>query len=280
MVLTRPVIRQALFGLLLTGAFALLFWPTLVWMAARFTEHSSFYSHGWIVPFASGWLVWQRRASLNGLAGQGDGWGLALLIPAAAIHVLASWWQVGFVSGIAMVVAVWGLVWTCWGRATLQALKGPLLFLLFMVPLPSILLITTSFKMKLLAASLASVALKLMGIHALQAGSTIQVPGMAVVVDETCSGLRSLISLIALATLWTAGLPPSATWRHKLTIIAAAIPIAIIANVARIMLLALLAAVYGSRIADSFIHWGSGIVVFGVSLSLLIWLTARVAKPA
>jgi exosortase len=265
--------RQVAAGLVFLAAFALLFWPTFVWMAERFDAHDSFYSHGWLIPFASGWLIWQRRTRLNPAVTRPSFWGLTLLVPLLAIHTAATWWHIGCVSGCAMIGAVWALVWTLFGWSTLWTLRFPMLFLLFMVPLPGILLIAVSFKMKLLAAGLATSVIKLMGIPAIQAGSTIHVPGISVIVDDTCSGLRSLISLIALATLWTAVLPSSAARWHKLTIVAASIPISLAANMVRIIVLVLLSAIYGPKIAESFIHYGSGLVVFGVALAALWWLT-------
>ena len=276
----RSLARRTMAGLPLAAAFVALFWPTFLWMAERFDARSSFYSHGWAVPLASAWLVWQRRSALRGLPLQPDARGLWLLIPAVSIHVLATWWRLGFVSGFAMIAAVWGLVWMCWGGAALRILRFPLLFLLFMVPLPGILLIATSFRMKLLAASLATQVLHGLGLAAVQAGSTIRVPGASVIVDDTCSGLRSLISLLALATLWTALLPAAATWRQKLLVVAASIPIALVANIARIVVLVLLAAVYGPRAAEGFLHYGSGFVVFGVALATLVWITKRLVSTA
>ena len=156
-----------------------------------------------------------------------------------------------------------------------------MLFLLFMVPLPSILMIATSFKMKLMAASLATNILNLMGLTATLAGSTIHIAGIDLVVDDTCSGLRSLISLIALSTLWTTLLPPVAKNWHKVTLVVAAIPIALATNMIRIIILCLLAAIYGPGIAESFIHFGSGLVVFGLAIILLWQLSHRlVREPA
>jgi exosortase len=265
-------------GGLWLGAFALLFWPTFVWMAQRFEAHDSFYSHGWLIPLASGWLVWQRRALLRTLPLEPDLRGLLVLLPAAAVHVFATWWHLGFVSGFAMLAVVTALVWMLCGTRALWTLRFPLAFLLFMVPLPGILLITTSFKMKLMAASLATPVLKALGIPAVQAGSTIQLPGLSVVVDDTCSGLRSLISLLALATLWTAFLPPGSARRPKLLLVASAIPIALAANMVRIVVLVLLAAIYGPNVARGFIHYGSGLVVFGVALACLAWLARRLGE--
>ena len=270
---SRPLARHLLLGVPFLAALILLFWPTLVWMAEVFNKADSFYSHGWLVPLASGWLVWQRRRACDGLPVRPSYGGLLLLAPSILIHVLAHQWGVHLLSALALVTVLWGLVWTLCGRETCWALRFPLAFLLFMVPLPGILLLAISFRMKLLAASLATHALHLMGVAAAQAGSTIQLPGVSVVVDDACSGLRSLISLIALSVLWTAVMPSSAARWKKLTMVAASIPIALAANMVRIVILSLIAVVYGGHAAEGFIHYGSGFVVFGVALAALAWLS-------
>ena len=106
----------------------------------------------------------------------------------------------------------------------------------------------------------------------------IRVPGVSVVVDDTCSGLRSLISLIALSTLWTSLMPAGSKRWQKLTIVAASIPIALISNMVRILVLVLLSAIYGPQIAEGFIHYGSGFVVFGIALAALAWLSQRLSR--
>ena len=284
MAITRPLPRLAPVPLLVAALFIAVFWPTFSWMAERFDAADSFYSHGWLIPFASGWLIWQRREALRRVPGAPSFAGAAALAAALALHVVATWWRVGFISGFAMVFTVWALVWTLWGGPVWWRLRFPMLFLLFMVPLPGILLISISFYMKLAAAALATHVIGLMGIPATQAGSTIQVPNVSVIVDDTCSGLRSLISLIALSTLWTAVMPPSARVWHKLVIVAASIPIALAANMVRIVVLVLVASVYGPKAAEGFIHYGSGLVVFGVALLVLAglsrWLTGDEGRPA
>ncbi len=273
--LTRQLLAV---GLAFAAVLGVLFWPTFLWMAERFDASDSFYSHGWLIPVASAWLVWQRRRIVAMRPIQPSFWGLALLVPAVAVHALTTWWRLGFLSGFAMLASVYGLVWTCWGWSVLWALRFPMLYLLFMVPLPGVLLIAASFHMKLAAATLATWILHLIGMPAVQAGSMIQVPGVSVIVDDTCSGLRSLISLIALATLWTSLMPASSKTWHRMVVLASAIPIALVANMVRILVLVFLSAIYGPKIADSFIHYGSGVVVFGIALALLIWLSRWVQR--
>lgn len=264
------------------AAFATLFWPTFAWMAERFDAPDSFYSHGWLIPLVGGWLIWQRRQALERCTIRPSLAGLALLVPAVLVHVAATRWQLHVMSGAAMLAAVWGLVWTVWGRDVVRILRVPLLFLAFMVPLPGVLLIAVSFQLKMAAASLATHLLMAVGLAAQQAGSTIHLPGVSIVVDETCSGLRSLISLLALATLWAALMPrPVARWQQA-ALIMASVPIALLANMVRILVLTLVALLHGAAAAKGFIHVGSGIVVFGVALVLLAWcdwLIRRVRLP-
>ena len=267
----RSPLRHLLSWLPFAAAFTVLFWPALAWMAERFDAPDSFYSHGWLIPPAAAWLAWERRDTLSRFTPRPSFWGLALLVPSAVIHILASWWQVHFISGFAMVVSLWGLVWTCWGCSAVVSLRFPLLFLLFMVPLPEVLLLSFSFRMKLLAATLATHVLHAMGVPALQAGSLIRLPGIAIMVDDTCSGLRSLMSLVALATLWTAFMPSAGRWR-KLAMVASAVPIALAANIVRIAFLSLIGLVFGLQAAEGFIHYGSGMVVFGVAFLMLTLL--------
>ncbi len=271
--------RSCLLGVFFSSALLLLFWPTLVWMAQRFEAHDSFYSHGWLIPVASGWLIWRSRVALAATKRQGSLWGLLLLVPSVAVHVIATWWDLHFVSGFTMMAAVWATVWTLWGFQTLWVLRVGLLFLLFMVPLPSILLISISFKLKLIAAMLATNLLTLLGMPAHQAGSTIHVPGASVIVDDACSGLRSLISLVALTSLWTCLVGPSFKRWHKAVLLASSIPIALAANMTRILVLVFLTAIYGPKIAEGFIHYGSGLVVFGLALLALVWLSQCMIKP-
>ncbi|MBI2093509.1 MAG: exosortase/archaeosortase family protein [Candidatus Omnitrophica bacterium] len=271
----RPLAWTAAF----LGILAVLFWPTFTWMAERFEAHDSFYSHGWLIPFASGWLIWQRRKQLAAIPKQPTFSGLLLLVPSLTVYLVTSWIQVHFMAAFALLGVLWGLVWVLWGWPVFRALRFPLLFLLFMVPLPGILLIAISFKMKMAAASLATHILPWLGIPALQAGSTIHVPGISVVVDDTCSGLRSLISLIALAVLWTTMLPSHAKSWQRICLVVSSIPIALATNMVRILVLVLLSAIYGPKIAEGFIHYGSGIVVFGLALLLLAGLSRQLVKP-
>jgi exosortase len=260
-------------------AFLALFWSTFGWMADRFTAPDSFYSHGWLVPFACGWLAWQRRARLAAMSITPSYAGLLLLIPAVILHLAGIWSRLHILSGLMFVASAWALVWTLWGGQAVRALRFPLAFLIFMVPLPGVLVIGISFYLKLAAASLATGVLHLAGIPAIQEGSLIRLPQFTMLVDDTCSGLRSLLSLAALSTLWTAMLPGHAPFWKRATLVAASIPISLAANMARILILTMLALVWGRSAAEGFLHSGSGFVVFGIALAALAALGRVLTGP-
>ena len=254
------------------------FWPTFLWMAERFDASDSFYSHGWLVPAASGWLIWQRRKPLAQIPWAPTFQGLWLFVPSLLMAGVSTWLQIGFVSGFAMLGTIAGLIWTSGGAALLKALRFPLFFLVFMVPLPGIFLIHVSFQMKLMAAQMATLLVNGIGIPATQAGSSISIQGTQIMVDDTCSGLRSLISLLALATFWTALMPATARAVQRAVIVAASVPIALLGNMARIFFLILLSTIYGHKAAEGFLHYGSGFVVFGVAVLALTAITRVVQR--
>ena len=121
--------------------------------------------------------------------------------------------------------------------------------------------------MKLFAAQIATILLNNMGIPALREGSIIKMRYAQVVVDDVCSGLRSLISLTALGSIfayWFKG-PP---WKRILLFLFT-IPIAIITNVFRVIILATLSEIWGPQSIEGFIHNATGFMVFGLAFILL-----------
>ena len=101
---------------------------------------------------------------------------------------------------------------------------------------------------------------------------------ISVIVDDTCSGLRSLISLITLSTLWCALMPPQSPRWQRLAVVAASMPIALVGNMARILILVMVAAIYGPAAASGFLHYGSGLVVFGIAIIALAWFSRFVQQ--
>lgn len=235
--------------------------PAFVSLAERFLAADSYYSHGFLVPLVSAYLSWRKRKRLKRLLpAQSSKSGLLFLAAGLFLHFTSTLLKLNFGSYLSLPIVLTGLVLYLFGKRIARELTFPLAFLVFMLPLPSVTIIAISFKMKILASQLAALAANLMSIPATRDGSTIYLPRGYLVVGDPCSGLRSLISLLALGAVFTQFISGSMLKRNLLFL--SAIPIALISNVLRIILLLLVTYVYGEKAALGFFHDFSGMLVF------------------
>jgi len=245
----------------------LTFTPTLIWMWDRWFVHDSYYSHGILIPFVSLWLLWQRREELREIEKQGSSVGIILIVLGIIVHVLSSLVRVYFTSGLAMLVVLMGMVVYFYGPNVLRKTLFPILFLFFMIPAPLVVIANISFQMKIFAAKIAAGILNQIGLYAVQDGSTIKMQQAYVMVDDICSGLRSLISLTALGSIFAYWMK-SVMWK-RVVLFLTTIPIAIITNVVRIVLLSFIAEIWGPQYATGLVHDVSGFLVFALAFVLL-----------
>jgi len=250
---------------IIAGLLVFIYWPAFTWMIARFNEADTYYSHGFLVPFVFLYLIWAKRDDLKKAEISPLNIGLVLLIPALLVHLLAHLLEINFVSGFSLIAALFGLSLYLYGLGVSRQLAFAIIFLVFMIPLPQVLIISISFKMKILAAQAATLFINLMGIQAVREGSIVNLPNTALTVGDPCSGLRSLISLAALGALYAYLIKLSRPRKALLFLLS--IPIALIANIIRIILLLLVAFVYGSDVATGKFHDFSGFLVFGFAFT-------------
>jgi exosortase len=235
--------------------------PTFVSLTGRFLAADSYYSHGFLVPLVSAYLIWRKRKRLKELLpARPCKSGLALLVGGLILHLISTLLKINFGSYFSLLIVLAGLALYLFGKRITRELIFPLTFLIFMIPLPSVIIIAVSFKMKVLAAQTASWTVNLIGIPTTRDGSTIYLPESFLLVGDPCSGLRSLISLLALGTVFTQFI--SGGLIRKITLFLSSIPIALISNVLRIISLLLVTHIYGERAALGFFHDLSGILVF------------------
>ncbi|MFC1510677.1 exosortase/archaeosortase family protein [Candidatus Omnitrophota bacterium] len=253
--------------LILWVGLLLMYVPTICWMWDRWFVRDSYYSHGVLIPFVSLFLVWQKKKQLSALEHKSSPIGFPLIIIGVFIHAVSSLARVYFTSGFSMILVVIGLILYLYGSKVLKEVIFPVFFLLFMVPAPLIIITTISFKMKIFAAEIAERILNGMGIVALREGSLIKMRSTYVLVDDVCSGLRSLISLMALGSIFAFWMKNKMFKRILLFI--STIPIAIITNVFRIVFLSIVSEVWGAQYASGFLHDLSGFLVFGLAFILL-----------
>ncbi len=252
----------------LTGLLVVAFWWTGRWLGARWDQPNSYYSHGWLIGPISLFLVYMKRKEIAQCEVAPSVWGFALLVPGLLLHVMATAWQVGFLSGFALVAVLAGLVLGLFGRQVFRTVLFPIVFLLFLVPLPEVLIETFSFKLKLLAAQVTATILAVFGFPAVREGSYIRIPAGTIVVDDVCSGLKYLIALTAFGALY-AYISPLKKWRQW-ALFGLSIPVAFLANVARVTLMVLVAFALGIGATEEwYFHDFFGFFLFVVAFLML-----------
>ena len=225
------------------------------------------YSHGFLVPFFSLFLLWDKRKLIAATPIRQSWAGLSLVALGLVILIFGIYGVDLFTSRISFVILLAGLIWTFFGGAMLRQLQFPILVLLLAIPFPAIVFNQITFPLQLLASRLASMILPLLGVPVLQEGNVIQLPVMKLEVAEACSGIRSLMSLFTLAIFY--GYFLEKTTMRRVILALASIPIAVAANVARIVGTGLCVQYWDPSKALGFFHEFSGWVMFLVSLACL-----------
>jgi len=269
---------------ILAALFTLMYVPAIAWMLWRWGRGSSYYSHGYLIPLVVGALVWRLRDRLREMVAKDDFrvFGLSVLAAGLLLLIGATFVRVFFLQAVSMVVALCGLVFFLSGRAISRLLLFPLAFTIAMVPLPMHMISGLTLKLKMFASE-ASVRivdlLRAIGLHSyvvVRDGSYIRWDTMGgeggqvgfdeIIIGDVCSGLRSLIALLAFGALFAYVAKLSRT--RKLILFAASVPIAVLANMWRIVTLTFIACRWGSESAHGFVHDVTGYGIFVIAFIL------------
>jgi len=218
------------------------------------------YSHGFLVPVFSGFLVWQRRAQLAAVVPNGSWLGFPVLLAGVGMLILGEIGAENFLGRSSLIVILAGLILFHFGTAFFRLLAFPLAFLFFMVPLPATIFYAVASPLQSLAARNAASLLDLLGVPVLLDGNVIHLSQISLGVTEACSGIRSLISLLALAVAWAALTIPG-IW-GKTLLVASTVPITVAANAGRVVATGLVGQWFGVQYARGFFHTFSGWIIF------------------
>jgi len=225
------------------------------------------YSHGFLVPFISAYFIWQQRERLQQLSAKPANSGLVLIAFSLFVLMVGIAAQEYFTRRASMVFLLAGIVLFLLGWQWLKSLALPIAFLFFMIPLPYIIYDAMAFPLKLFVAKFSVLALKLMGVVVLREGNIIMFPNTVLEVADACSGLRSLMSLLALGVALAV-----LTQKRKIAmilLIVLTVPIAVVTNMFRVIGTGYLAQYYGTAAAEGFFHEFAGMGVFLLAMVLL-----------
>ena len=237
--------------------------PVFIWMFDSWTAAGTYYSHGILIPLISIFLVWQKRKKLSQLKFNPTRKGWLFFIPGILIFLISSLWRIYFSAGFSILLVLTGLILLFLGRQFLRKLLFPLFFLIFMIPLPNVAIANLSFRLKIFASGVSVFIVNMLGLPAVREGSVIKTAHSYLVVEDPCSGIRSLIALIALGTMMA--YLSKLSKPKKVILFLSAIPIAIFSNVIRIASLTLVSEIYGSKVATGTFHDVMGIMVFVIA---------------
>lgn len=228
------------------------------------------YSHGFLIPPVCVYLLYRKRSNLIGMEKRSSWWGLPLLVCGLLLLIMGTAGAEYFTVRLSLVVVLSGLVAYLYGKRVLALLSVPILYLLFMIPIPYTIYYSLTLPMQLFASKCSVGLLSFLGIPVLRSGNIMVLPNYSLEVGEACSGLRSLVSLMALGFLF-AYLTQKSTL-NRAVLFASTPVIAIIANVFRVSATALGAYAVSPKLAEDFLHKLSGLLVFAVSVLCLVIL--------
>ena len=245
-------------------------------MAHQWYEDAN-YSHGFLVPLIAGYFIYDRRRELLETAVE-PWWPGFVLLVCGLLQLVIGWLGAEyFTMRSSLVVTLAGMTLFFFGKRLFRLMLLPLCYLFFMVPLPYIVYDSVAFPLKIFVTKASIAFLKMAGVVVMREGNIILLPATTLEVADACSGVRSLISLLALAVAYSFFIRLTALKRGLL--ILAAIPIAVCANAFRVIGTGFLAQYWGARAAEGFFHEFAGMAVFVVAIVLLVSLGTWLSKP-
>ncbi len=246
---------------------AVAFAPGVRQMVDRWMAGDGYYAHGPLVPLVSLWIVWRERKTFAAIPRRSSATGLALVAASILLLAFGLVARINAAQQLALIGTIAGTALLVFGFRVVRRAWFAIAFLIFMVPLPGFIISNLTFAMKMAAARFAVTAIELVGIPVVLEGSTIHLAATSVTVDNVCAGLKTSIALLAIATVF-AYLERSRV-RAVLTL-ALALPIAIVANVVRILVLCWLAVIGSPAAHEGPLHDATGLGVYAVALVLLM----------
>ncbi len=256
---TAHLASPSAMSLVVIALVGVLFWNNYDWLVHEW-RYDPYYSHGLLIPIISGYLIYRKRDRLRALPQKQFIGGIFVIVLSLCLHFAATYVDVNFVSSFALVGVLLGLAWWLYGRPVIKELAFPLAFLVFMIPLGRLLIDRVAQPMQLFAAQVAGAGAQLLGMPTEIDGTTLRIPDYTFEVAVACSGLKSAIAMLALGALLAYVV--KGVWWKKVVIFASALPVAMLANAARIWVTMMLGRALSEKAAEGFFHTFSGLLVF------------------
>ncbi len=241
------------------------------WTLARWSDRVAFgdadYSHGWLIPLVSLFVVWHRRKAILNARKQVSNWGLVVIVGALLMHWVGAKMQQTRLSLLALILLLWGFPFYFYGWGVARQLVFPAAYLVFAIPLNFLEFV--SGRLQVFTSVISSGLLNGLGIAVRREGVRLfSESGFSFEVAGACSGLRSLLAMTALTAVYA--FFTQRTLGRQWLLFLCSIPLAVAGNIARITTIGLVAEAFGERLALGIYHDYSGYIVFAVGILLMV----------
>lgn len=250
----------------------------ILWMVERWSDDISYggdYSHGWLIPIGSLFIVYHRRRELAAASKSISKIGLMVVVLGLLMHWMGAKAQQTRFSLFGLIVLLWGIPFYFYGWQVAKILMFPCAFLIFCVPFNF--LDTITFPLRIFATIVSGGLLNGIGIPVERVGSGLHFlteGAMSLDVADPCSGIRSLMALTSITAIYAYFTQP--TLAKKWILFFSAVPLAVVANIARVTTIAIVAEAFGMELALGLYHDWSGFILFAVAISMMMALSTLI----
>lgn len=247
--------------ILLVGIIGVFYHNTINWLIDSWINNQ-YYSHGFIVPIVSIYIVWNMRKELSNIYRKQSQTGLVLLISGVVLYGVSYMSTIRFLSGLSLVITIFGVILYLHGWEFANKIKFPILFLLMAVPVPFVDLVASPAQ-TISAVSSSSMA-NLLGVSVQREGFILNMSTGKFEVALECSGINSIISLLTISIIFAFVLEGSLLM--KSVIVLSSVLLAMMGNILRITSTLIVASKYGHEAALNYFHDFSSFLLFSVAL--------------
>lgn len=258
---------RQLIGPILTGVILVtLYCPVLIWLIGVWLD-SPYYSYGFLILPVSAFITWTRRKEL--IITKPLSAGAAVFAIGLVAYVLGFIWKIYWLWAFSSLIVTLGLLLYFRGAKAARSMLFPICFLIFMIPLPF--LDSIAIPLQSITTYCSASIATAVGIPVTRTGAEIRLADSAFIIGLPCSGMNILTSLLALAAVFVYFLKGSYYKRGSLFVLV--FPIAILANIMRIVLLLVIAHFWGTEAALTFFHGFSSLLIFLIAFLCLFLLS-------
>ena len=259
--------REASIKISLIAILVSLLFAPVVFQLIHFWSTREDYSHGFfIIPLAV-FIVWTKRKNLLLLPVEPLWAGLPVLFTGTMAYVVSFMTNFHTLTHLSMILIILGLLLFLTGWKITKELLLPILFLLFMFPIPGSYYVLITNPLKLLITNISTHIIQFMGFPVYREGNIIFLSTTQLEVVEACSGLRSLYSYLMIGCLFAF---MSHKRMSKIVLITSTIPLALLINIIRVTGTGILSNFFGSQVAQGFFHTFSGLILFVFGFVILL----------